>query len=200
MARPRTAPCVPRIAYMPQGLGRTLSELCVYDNIDFFGRLFGLSPRGAARAHRPPAARHRPGPFPDRPAGKLSGGMKQKLGAVLRAGPRPGPADPRRADHRRRSAVAAAVLGADRRHPRRAAGHERARRHRLHGGGGALRLARRHGRGPVLATGTAELMAARGQRPGRGLHRAAARGQRAATAARPPRRRPTASPPSRPRA
>src|SRR3974377_509126 len=31
-----------RIAYMPQGLGRNLyPTLSVYDNIDFFGRLFG---------------------------------------------------------------------------------------------------------------------------------------------------------------
>src|SRR3974390_3620045 len=32
----------PRIAYMPQGLGRNLySELTVVENIEFFGRLFG---------------------------------------------------------------------------------------------------------------------------------------------------------------
>ena len=32
----------PRIAYMPQGLGRNLyPTLSVFDNIDFFGRLFG---------------------------------------------------------------------------------------------------------------------------------------------------------------
>jgi ribosome-dependent ATPase len=31
----------PRIAYMPQGLGKTLySTLSVFENIDFFGRLF----------------------------------------------------------------------------------------------------------------------------------------------------------------
>ena len=33
-----------RIAYMPQGLGRNLyPTLSVFENIDFFGRLFGLS-------------------------------------------------------------------------------------------------------------------------------------------------------------
>jgi ribosome-dependent ATPase len=33
-----------RIAYMPQGLGRNLyPTLSVFDNIDFFGRLFGQS-------------------------------------------------------------------------------------------------------------------------------------------------------------
>ena len=54
-------------------------------------------------------------PFADRPAGKLSGGMKQKLGLCCALIHDPGPADPRRADHRRRSAVAPPVLGADRR-------------------------------------------------------------------------------------
>src|SRR3954468_7429711 len=42
-ARHRTAVC-PRIAYMPQGLGKNLYfELSVYENIDFFAQLFGLS-------------------------------------------------------------------------------------------------------------------------------------------------------------
>ena len=37
----RTAVC-PRIAYMPQGLGRNLYlTLSVFENVDFFGRLFG---------------------------------------------------------------------------------------------------------------------------------------------------------------
>ena len=69
-----------RIAYMPQGLGRNLyPTLSVFENVDFFGRLFGharaereakidelLQATGLAR-------------FRERPAGKLSGGMKQKL-------------------------------------------------------------------------------------------------------------------------
>src|SRR4029079_441473 len=71
----------PRVAYMPQGLGKNLYlELSVYDNVDFMARLFGL-----------PAAERRPrinqlleatglAPFAGRPAGKLSGGMKQKVG------------------------------------------------------------------------------------------------------------------------
>jgi ribosome-dependent ATPase len=71
----------PRIAYMPQGLGKNLYlELSVHDNVDFMAQLFGL-----------PAAERRTrvkllleatglGPFADRPAGKLSGGMKQKVG------------------------------------------------------------------------------------------------------------------------
>ncbi len=69
-----------RIAYMPQGLGRNLyPTLSVYDNIDFFGRLFG---QGAAeRRERIDDLLKATGlhPFPDRPCGKLSGGMKQKV-------------------------------------------------------------------------------------------------------------------------
>ncbi len=69
-----------RIAYMPQGLGRNLyPTLSVRENLDFFGRLFG---QGAAeRTERIAMLLEATGlaPFPDRPAGKLSGGMKQKL-------------------------------------------------------------------------------------------------------------------------
>lgn len=71
----------PAIAFMPQGLGRNLySELSVRENLIFFSGLFGqghdewdtrikalLSATGLA-------------PFEDRLMGKLSGGMKQKLG------------------------------------------------------------------------------------------------------------------------
>jgi ribosome-dependent ATPase len=69
-----------RIAYMPQGLGRNLyPTLTVRENIDFHARLFGLpAPERAARIRRLLAATGL-APFPDRPAGKLSGGMKQKL-------------------------------------------------------------------------------------------------------------------------
>ena len=69
-----------RIAYMPQGLGRNLyPTLSVMENVDFFGRLFGQS--AAERAWRIADLLHSTGldPFADRPAGKLSGGMKQKL-------------------------------------------------------------------------------------------------------------------------
>ena len=71
----------PRIAYMPQGLGRNLyTTLSVRENVDFFGRLFGHD--RAERARRIALLLDRTGlaPFADRPAGKLSGGMKQKLG------------------------------------------------------------------------------------------------------------------------
>ncbi|MCK0196959.1 ribosome-associated ATPase/putative transporter RbbA [Ancylobacter sp. 6x-1] len=71
----------PRIAYMPQGLGKNLyPTLSVYENVDFFGRLFGQDK--AERERRIGELLRGTGldPFPDRPAGKLSGGMKQKLG------------------------------------------------------------------------------------------------------------------------
>ena len=71
----------PRIAYMPQGLGRNLyATLSVFENVDFFGRLFGHARH--ERQRRIAALLKDTGlaPFADRPAGKLSGGMKQKLG------------------------------------------------------------------------------------------------------------------------
>ncbi|MBX7104246.1 MAG: ribosome-associated ATPase/putative transporter RbbA [Gemmataceae bacterium] len=71
----------PRIAYMPQGLGKNLyPTLSVFENVDFFGRLFG---HDQAERHRRIAdllASTGLDPFAERPAGKLSGGMKQKLG------------------------------------------------------------------------------------------------------------------------
>ncbi|GHG94046.1 ribosome-associated ATPase/putative transporter RbbA [Pseudodonghicola xiamenensis] len=70
----------PRVAYMPQGLGRNLSPtLSVRENLDFFGRLFGQ--KAQERRARIEMLLQATGlaPFPDRPAGKLSGGMKQKL-------------------------------------------------------------------------------------------------------------------------
>jgi ribosome-dependent ATPase len=78
--RHRSGVC-PRIAFMPQGLGKNLSmELSVFENIDFFARLFGQ--REAERTERIAKLLEATGlaPFPDRPAGKLSGGMKQKVG------------------------------------------------------------------------------------------------------------------------
>lgn len=71
----------PHIAYMPQGLGKNLyPTLSVFENLDFFGRLFGQGP--AERARRIDELLRSTGltPFRERPAGKLSGGMKQKLG------------------------------------------------------------------------------------------------------------------------
>lgn len=71
----------PRIAYMPQGLGKNLYHtLSVEENLQFFGRLFGHDAK--ERRERIDDLTKSTGlyHFLDRPAGKLSGGMKQKLG------------------------------------------------------------------------------------------------------------------------
>lgn len=76
----RQAVC-PRVAYMPQGLGKNLySTLSVFENIDFFASLFGQAPDERKRRIAELAESTGLTPFVDRPAGKLSGGMKQKLG------------------------------------------------------------------------------------------------------------------------
>src|SRR5271170_1917605 len=69
-----------RFAYMPQGLGRNLyPTLSVFENIDFFGRLFGQSASERRGRITELLTSTSLDPFEDRPAGKLSGGMKQKL-------------------------------------------------------------------------------------------------------------------------
>ena len=71
----------PRIAYMPQGLGKNLyPTLSVFENVDFFGRLFGQDRQERERRIGELLQSTGLAPFADRPAGKLSGGMKQKLG------------------------------------------------------------------------------------------------------------------------
>jgi ribosome-dependent ATPase len=72
---------LPRIAYMPQGLGKNLyPTLSVFENVDFFGRLFGQDRAERERRIDELLAATGLAPFRARPAGKLSGGMKQKLG------------------------------------------------------------------------------------------------------------------------
>src|SRR5450631_3460064 len=82
MADPRRrAEICPRIAYMPQGLGKNLyADLSVRENIEFFGRLFGQA--RSERNEKISDLLDSTGlaPFSDRPAKKLSGGMRQKLG------------------------------------------------------------------------------------------------------------------------
>lgn len=71
----------PKIAYMPQGLGKNLYlELSVYDNVDFMAQLFGLTREERPIRIKQLLAATGLAPFADRPAGKLSGGMKQKVG------------------------------------------------------------------------------------------------------------------------
>jgi ribosome-dependent ATPase len=71
----------PRIAYMPQGLGKNLyPTLSVFENVEFFARLFGHARAERERRIAELLAGTGLAPFARRPAGKLSGGMKQKLG------------------------------------------------------------------------------------------------------------------------
>lgn len=70
-----------RIAFMPQGLGHNLySDLSVAENIRFFADLFGLSRDEREVRMGSLLEATDLSEFADRPAGKLSGGMKQKLG------------------------------------------------------------------------------------------------------------------------
>ena len=76
----RAALC-PRIAYMPQGLGKNLyPDLSVRENIEYFSRLFGQSRSEREQRIAELLAGTGLAPFADRPTKKLSGGMRQKLG------------------------------------------------------------------------------------------------------------------------
>jgi ABC-type multidrug transport system ATPase subunit len=73
----------PLIGYMPQGLGLNLYDtLSVAENIEFF-RALRQVPEAEYRENRARLlAMTRLEPFLDRPAGKLSGGMRQKLALI----------------------------------------------------------------------------------------------------------------------
>ena len=71
----------PRIAFMPQGLGGNLyPDLSIRENIRFFATLFGLSRSECDTRMQALLLATDLERFAERPAGKLSGGMKQKLG------------------------------------------------------------------------------------------------------------------------
>lgn len=58
----------PQIAYMPQGLGKNLyPTLSVFENIDFFGRLFGQDSHERKQRIKDLLERTGLAPFPDRP-------------------------------------------------------------------------------------------------------------------------------------
>jgi pyoluteorin transport system ATP-binding protein len=68
-----------RISYMPQRFG-LYEDLTVGENLDLYADLHGVSAQGRAERYPRLMAMTALGPFKDRLAGKLSGGMKQKLG------------------------------------------------------------------------------------------------------------------------
>jgi ABC-2 type transport system ATP-binding protein len=68
-----------RIGYMPQRFG-LYEDLSVQENLDLYADLHGVSPGMRAKRYARLLEMTRLAPFTDRPAGKLSGGMKQKLG------------------------------------------------------------------------------------------------------------------------
>ena len=67
------------IAYMPQRFG-LYGDLTVRENLDFYADLFGVPADGRGERLERLYRFSSLGPFEDRLAGQLSGGMKQKLG------------------------------------------------------------------------------------------------------------------------
>ncbi len=70
------------VAFMPQRFG-LYAELSCMENLLFFGRMKGLARAEAAPRAREMLAATGLAPFEARPAGKLSGGMKQKLSLAV---------------------------------------------------------------------------------------------------------------------
>lgn len=76
-----------RISYMPQRFG-LYEDLSVQENLDLYADLYGVADSQRVRRHARLMEMAALGPFRDWLAGKLSGGMKQKLGlmcALMRA-------------------------------------------------------------------------------------------------------------------
>ena len=67
------------IGYMPQRFG-LYQDLTVDENLTFFMDIFGIPRDERTRRRERYLGFSNLLPFADRPAGKLSGGMKQKLG------------------------------------------------------------------------------------------------------------------------
>ena len=68
-----------RISYMPQRFG-LYEDLSVQENLDLYADLHGVTRAARTRRYARLMQMTDLGRFTDRPAGKLSGGMKQKLG------------------------------------------------------------------------------------------------------------------------
>ena len=79
---------LPRIAYMPQGLGKNLyPTLSVSENIDFFGRLFGQARPERQRRIADLLAATGLTAFADRPGPEAVRGDEAEAWPVLRPGP-----------------------------------------------------------------------------------------------------------------
>lgn len=77
----------PRIAWMPQGLGKNLYHtLSVYENVDFFARLFGHDSR-ARSADYGVTEQHRSGAVSRSSGGETLGRDETEVGSVLCADP-----------------------------------------------------------------------------------------------------------------
>ncbi len=73
----------PRLGFMPQGLGLNLyPTLSVDENIEFFARIRGVKGEVLTQRKQQLLALTRLAKFRKRSMGKLSGGMKQKLGLI----------------------------------------------------------------------------------------------------------------------
>ena len=133
-----------RVAYLPQGLGKNLyPTLSIFENVDFFGRLFGQSREEREWRIEDFFASTDLTAVPRSSRRQTLRRDEAEAGTLLLADSRSGPAHPRRANHRRRSAGAQAILGADRSDPRPPPGHERDGRDRLHGRSREVRMAGR---------------------------------------------------------
>ncbi len=77
-----------RIGYMPQKFG-LYEDLSVQENLDLYADLHGISAEDRAQAYPRLMEMTALGPFTQRLAGRLSGGMKQKLGLACTLVSRP---------------------------------------------------------------------------------------------------------------
>ena len=71
----------PRMAYMPQTQS-LYADLSISEHLDFFRELYQIPPRTYLQRRKELLAVTRLGPFLNRPAGQLSGGMYKKLGLM----------------------------------------------------------------------------------------------------------------------
>ena len=69
------------VSYMPQRFS-LYAELTVRENLDLYASLYGVAPELRPERYRRLLKLSGLEPFTERPAGKLSGGMKQKLGLI----------------------------------------------------------------------------------------------------------------------